>query len=343
MDTPLGIAIVGAGKAGTNLAQAFAACPGAAVVRVVSRTDASARRLAEALGIDRCGTRLDEALADADVHAVVVATPDKLHAEQAIAAARAGRHVLCEKPMCRTEAEAEAMTAAASDAGVTLMVGFVERWNQPCVEAKARIDAGEIGTPVMILARRCHPKALVRGRDWLNDDETGGVLNYAGTHNIDLVCWLMADQPERVYAEMGQLVLEGRNFTDCVVMTFRFARGGIATLYESFAYPHPYPHGVDRSVEVLGTEGALMVDFMRQPLAVHASEGYKLADSVTWPRRGAQLGGAIAAEAEHFVRAIREGTPVQTPGETGLLTIRLANAAREACRTGRAVSVAPDA
>ena len=339
MDKPLGIAVIGAGKGGTNLAMAIEACSDAEVVRVVSRTEASARRLAEALGIERYGTRLDEALADDGVEAVVVATPDRLHCEQTIAAARAGKHVLCEKPMCRSEAEAEAMIRAAEDAGVTLMVGFTERFNQPCVEAKQRIDAGEIGTPVMILARRCHPKTLVRGRDWLTDEETGGVLNYAGTHNIDLICWLMDSKPARVYAEMGQLVLKDRNFTDCVVMTFRFENGGLATLYESFAYPDPYPQSVDRSIEVLGTEGCLTVDLMRQPLSVHSREGFKIADCVTWPRVYGQLVGAIVAEAEHFVRAVREGTPVLTPGEVGLTAIRLAQAAREAFETGRAVSV----
>ena len=340
MKTPLGIAVIGAGKAGTNLSHALATCPDAAVVRIVSRTEASARRLADALGIDRFGTDLAEALADPAVDAVIVATPDKFHCEHAVAAARAGKHVLCEKPMCRSEAEAEQMIAAAADAGVKLMIGFTERYNQPCAEAKARIDAGEIGTPVMIHARRCHPKALVRSRDWLTDAETGGVLNYAGTHNIDLVCWLMGRRPVRVYAEMGQLVLDKtQSFTDCAVMTFLFEHGGIATLYESFAYPEPYPHGVDRSIEVLGTTGCLLVDLMRQPLTLHTPDGARLADSCTWPRMNGQLGGAIVAEATHFVRAVLDDTPVLTPGETGLLTIRIANAAREAATTGRAVAV----
>lgn len=339
MSSPLGFAIIGAGKAGTNLALALRACPDAEVVRVVSRTETSAKRLADAVGAERWGTDLAEALRDDAVAAVVVATPDKLHCEQTVAAARAGRHVLCEKPMCRSEAEAEAMIRAAEDSGVKLMIGFTERFNQPCIEAKRRIEAGEIGSPVMILARRCHPRSLVRGRDWLNDDETGGVLNYAGTHNIDLICWLMDDEPDRVYAEMGQLAPEGRDFTDCVVMTFRFANGGVAALYESFAYPDPYPHGVDRSIEVLGTRGALVVDFMRQPLTVLSEDGFSVADSVTWPRVYGRIAGAIAVEADRFVQAVRTGAAVDTPGEAGLRAIRIANAAREAFETGRAVSV----
>lgn len=338
MTEPVGIAVVGAGKAGRNLADAFGECPGARVVRIVSRTEASARGLAEAVGTDRFGTDLAEALADAEVHAVVIATPDRFHCEQTVAAVRAGKHVLCEKPMCSSEAEAEAMIAAAGEAGVTLMIGFSDRFNQPCLEAKERIDAGEIGAPVMILARRCHPRSLVRGRDWLNDAETGGVLNYAGTHNIDLICWFMNSRPERVYAEMGRLVLT-QDFTDCAVMTFRFENGGVAALYESFAYPDSYAHPVDRSIEILGKSGSLKVDLMRQPLSVYSEKGYHIHDAITWPRVEGRIGGALLAEAGHFVAAVSEGRAVMTPGETGLLAIRIAQAARKACESGRAVSL----
>lgn len=333
------IAIIGAGKAGTNLAVAFNECPEAQVVRVVSRRETSARRLAELLGTDRFGTDLDEALADQNVDAVVVATPNRFHCEQTIAAARAGKHILCEKPMCNSVAEAESMIHTAKEAEVTLMVGFSDRFNQPCLEAKERIDAGEIGDPVMILARRCHPKSLVRGRDWLNDTETGGVLNYAGAHNIDMICWFMNSKPVRVYAEMGQLVLEGQDFTDCAVMTFRFENGAVAVLYESFAYPDPYPHSVDRSIEVLGKKGRILVDLMRQPLTVDSERGFRLHDAVTWPMIEGRIGGAIVAEARHFARSIAAGKPVMTPGETGLRAIRLAEAARKAFESGRAVSV----
>jgi len=142
-----------------------------------------------------------------------------------------------------------------------------------------------------------------------------------------------------VYAETGRLVLRDREFTDCAVMTFRFEHGGLAVLYESFAYPDPYPHGVDRSIEVLGTHGALTVDLMRQPLALHTERGYEISDAVTWPETDGRPGGAIRAEAEHFVRAVQEGTPVLTPGEAGLLAIRLAGAARQAAQSGQAVAV----
>jgi len=339
MSNVAGIGILGCGKAGTNFALALRNCPSAEVRAVAARTETSARRLAEQTGQCDWTTSYHDVLGRDDVEGVIIATPDRLHCEMVVAAAAAGKHVLCEKPMCNSTAEADQMIAACRDAGVRLMIGFTERYATPYQDAKRRIDAGEIGEPKMILARRCHPKSIVRSREWLNDTETGGVLNYAGTHNIDLICWMMGAPARRVYAEMGQLVLEDREFTDCAVMTFLFENGGIATLYESFAYPWPYPHGVDRSLEVLGTNGALEVDMMRQPLESMGEAGFQVGDAVTWPPDDGGLGGAIRAEAEHFVRCILEGAQPATTGEDGRRAIRLAEAAREAARTGRAVVI----
>jgi predicted dehydrogenase len=334
----IGIGIVGAGKAGGNFARALQGL--AERARIVGFCTAhgetareAARRFEATLGTDN----LPELLERADVDAVIVASPDRFHCEQVIAAAGAGKHVLCEKPMCRSEQEAQRMIAACRDNGVVLMVGFTDRFNQPCLEAKRRIEAGEIGKPCMILARRCHPRSVVRGRKWLNDRETGGVLNYAGTHNIDLICWYMGGAPDRVHGEMGQLILSGQDFTDCAVMTFRFPDGGIAVLYETFAYPENYPHGVDRSLEILGQRGVITIDLMSQPLKVHTAEGCSLADSLTWPQGSRGPGGALRAEVEHFLDCIRDKKRPLTGGEEGKLAIRIASAARRASETGRAV------
>jgi UDP-N-acetylglucosamine 3-dehydrogenase len=333
----LNTAIIGAGKAARNLADAISVCPGVRTVRIMSATRESSERMAADYGVIRFGNDYREVLDDRNVQAVIIASPDKFHCEQAVLAAEAGKHILCEKPMCNSTEEAEQMIQAAERAGVTLMIGFCERFTQPCIEAKERIVRGEIGEPVMILARRCHPKYIVRGRGWLNDNETGGVLNYAGTHNIDLICWLLDAAPERVYSEMGQLVLENQNFTDCAVMTFRFPDNKIAALYESFAYPDPYPHGVDRSIEVLGKKGSLKIDFMHQPLTIHSEKGFSIADSVTWPRINNQLSGALINEVNHFIASVSENKPVLTSGKAGLLAIRIANAANQAAQSGRAV------
>ncbi len=215
----VGIGIVGGGKAGRNFALAIRSCQDADAIAFCSRRPSSAEEAAQVCGVPKWTTDYGEMLQDADVDAVIVASPDEHHCEHTVLAAQAGKHVLCEKPMCRSLEEADRMMGEAEENDVILMVGFLERYSHPCTEVKRRIDSGDIGTPRMVLARRCHPSSVVRGREWLNDDQTGGVLNYAGTHNIDLICWFMGSAPERVYGEMGQLILTGQDFTDCAVMT----------------------------------------------------------------------------------------------------------------------------
>lgn len=335
MDGTLKLAISGAGKAGTLLARALRQHPRAEVVRICSGSVASAETLAEELGVADFGNEYAHVAADPRVDAVVVASPNRFHCEQTVSALHAGKHVYCEKPMCNTRDEAREMLGAAAACGKVLMVGFTERFNQPFIEAKARIDRGEIGRPVMILARRCHPKFIVRGRDWLNDRETGGVVNYAGTHNLDLVCWLMGSEPIRLYAESGRLVLPAeQQFTDSAVMTLKFSNGSIAALYESFGYPDPYPQGCDRSIEVLGTAGCIKLDMMRQPLNVFSSGGYEVADALTWPWTSGEVEGAVRSIVSHFVAAVLDGMPVLTDGEAGMRALRLAEAANLAAATG---------
>ena len=339
LEDRLGIGIIGGGKAGRNFALAIRSCSDAEVRMFCTRHEASAREAAEFCGVADWTTDYARMLEAPGVDAIIVASPDEYHCEHATLAARAKKHVLCEKPMCRSLEEADRMIRETRENGVIFMVGFTERYSHPCAEAKRRIDAGEIGTPRMILARRCHPLSVVRSRDWLNDASTGGVLNYAGPHNIDLVCWFMGSGPSRVYAEMGQLVLKDRDFTDCAVMTFKFPNGSIASLYETFAYPGAYPHGVDRNIEVLGESGVLHIDFMSQPLEVFTDDGHQVVDSITWPMGERGIEGTLLAEAAHFVRCAREGRQPLTTGEDGRLAIQIAIAAREAADTGRAVAI----
>ncbi len=340
MAEPLGIGIIGAGKAGQGYARTIQGSGTARVVGLCAAHEDSARGAARRLQVPFWTADHRRLVEHPEVEAVIVASPDRFHREHAEAAARAGRHVLCEKPMCRSLEEADSMIQACREAGVCLMVGFTERYTHPCRDAHRRIQEGQIGRPRMILARRCHPRSVVRGRRWLNDRETGGVLSYAGTHNIDLICWFMGEAPERVYAEMGPLILPEREFTDCAVMTFRFPSGGIATLFETFAYPARYPYSVDRSIEILGQTGLLKVDFMSQPLQVYTAEDHQLGDAVTWPLEEGRITGALLAEVQHFVRCVRERLDPQTGGPEGRLAILIAEAAREASRSGRAVRVA---
>jgi predicted dehydrogenase len=336
-DASIGIGIVGAGKAGKNFARALAGIPAVRLMGFCTAHEETARDAAREFDVPFHTSVMPALLERRDIDAVIVASPDEYHCGQVTSALEAGKHVLCEKPMSRTIAEADRMIAASRKNGKILMVGFTDRFNQSCLEAKRKILAGDIGRPRMILARRCHSRSVVRGRKWVNDEQTGGVLNFVGTHNIDLVCWFMDSVPDRVYAEMGRLILKEQDFTDCAAATLKFPGGSMAVLYETFSYPENYPHTVDRSLEILGDDGVLKLDFMSQPLVQHTSAGMTLSDSQTWPATGEGVGGAIRSELEHFVHCVRNGDPPLTGGAEGKLALRIAAAAGEAAESGRAV------
>lgn len=329
------IAIVGAGKSGDTHAQAFSQFDEIIIERAMSNTDERLKQFASKYSIPKYSLDYNDVVRDATIDAVIIASPDKYHYEQVLAAIKAGKHVLCEKPLCRTAAEAEHLVEEAEKAGIVFMVGFVERFNHPFYEAKLRIQRGEIGKPSMILLRRCHKKNIVRGRKWLNDQETGGVLFYTGTHNIDLMCWLMDSEPHRIFCESGQLIMDkSQNFTDSVVVTVQFKNGAIGALYESFGYPDAFPFGADRSVEIIGNAGCLKVDIMQQPLTIYTDSTTQLVDSLVGPRILNRGTGAWVEQARNFIDGISKGQAVSASGKAGLLSIKIAELADRAFRTG---------
>jgi 1,5-anhydro-D-fructose reductase (1,5-anhydro-D-mannitol-forming) len=167
------------------------------------------RDLAKAAPLNtRAWTNLGEALSETAVHAVYVATPVFLHAPQTIQALRAGKHVLCEKPMARNEAEARSMLRTASETGKTLGVAYYRRSYPKVQRAQALLDAGAIGTPVFA-ELTCHD--WFDGRDssraWLVDPVKagGGPLFDIGSHRIDVLNFLFG-QPQRVRGHLSNAV-----------------------------------------------------------------------------------------------------------------------------------------
>src|SRR5882762_11891568 len=164
------------------------------------------RDLVKAAPFDtRAWTTLDEALSDPAVQAVYVATPVFLHAPHTIQALRAGKHVLCEKPMAMNETEARSMLRTASETGKTLGVAYYRRSYPKVQRARELLDAGAIGTPVFA-ELTCHD--WFDGRDssraWLVDPVRagGGPLFDIGSHRIDLLNFLFG-QPQRVSGQLS--------------------------------------------------------------------------------------------------------------------------------------------
>jgi predicted dehydrogenase len=229
------------------------------VVALVGRDEAKTTRRAERLGIPTAITDLDEALALDGVDAVTIATPPHTHAAVAIAAARAGKHVLCEKPFAIDTTEAEAMFAAADAAGVTHLVGHEFRWAPERAVVGRAIAGGAIGEPRLATFVQYVPlvadPATPVPEWWFDAGSGGGWLGASGSHVVDqLRTWL--GEVTEVSATLG-VVSDRRDVAeDSFTIRFRLASGVDGVLQQTAAAWGPYS-GVTR---VAGSRGSVWIE-----------------------------------------------------------------------------------
>jgi scyllo-inositol 2-dehydrogenase (NAD+) len=336
----LDVLMVGAGRAGSvhavNLAEST---PRARVVGAADADAGAARALAERVGAGWSAPSLEAALdGGPPFDAVVIAAPTFLHRDLAVAAARAGKHVFCEKPMALDDDECRAMIAAAADAGVTLQLGFMRRFQPEFAEARQRIEAGDIGEPMVI-------KSLTRGPGlpppWAWDlRRSNGLLAEVTSHDFDCVRWLAGSDLTRVYTEVSNRKGASRgvdhpDFYDNAVATLRFASDAIGTIDGTC----PADYGYDARVEVLGTEGLLVIGDVRgTPLLEVRDREHGARQPVhrTWPERFAF---GYRAEMRAFVDACLDGTAPAVGGEDGRQAVLAVRAANRSWQEGRPVAL----
>jgi predicted dehydrogenase len=198
---------------------------------------ATARSTASALGIETA-PRFEDALADSSVEAVILCTPQQHHAEQIVAAARSGRHVFCEKPLCTTAADAEAAIAAVQKAKVQLGIGHERRFEPAVIEMRRRFASGEFGNPLLLEGNFSQDKFLKLPPDnWRlsNTINPAGPLSATGIHMVDLSIALLG-RPTSVWARLARL---GSDFAngDTLSITIGFESGATAMLGAVLATP----------------------------------------------------------------------------------------------------------
>jgi len=224
-------ALMGMGRWGRNLADSVHGR--SEVIRFVAgwnRTLDNAREYAASHDM-RLYERMDDLLADASIDAVVIATPHTAHADEIVAAARAGKHVFCEKPFALDSAGAERAIAACAQAGVTLAVGFNWRFQPALREIRAMLQDGRLGKLLHIEGNFCGPSVYrFASGHWRQQREEGpaGGMTGRGVHVVDAMLYL-AGPVETVYAQSFRQVLAA-GLDDTTSMLFRFAGGGTGYL-----------------------------------------------------------------------------------------------------------------
>ncbi len=279
------------------------------VVAIGSRDEARARAAADRHGIPRVHGSYEALLADPEVDAVYVPLPNHLHAEWTLAAARAGKHVLCEKPLALTAAEAERMIEGCEAAGVRLMEAFMYRLHPTWLAVCDLVAAGRIGRLV----------AVDTWFSYFNDDPAnirnvraygGGALYDIGCYPVNLSRMLFGAEPERVAASV---VRDGPDGVDVLTSgILEFPGGGVATFTSAIRTED------DQRVDVYGTKGRIHVPIPfnippDRPTEVHVIAGGDPPVAPATEVLAFAPADPYACEAGAFAAAVLDGTPVPTP------------------------------
>jgi UDP-N-acetyl-2-amino-2-deoxyglucuronate dehydrogenase len=352
-------AIIGPGKVARIHADALARIPDAELVAVAGRDATRAAALATTAGA-RVDPDLTATIERGGVDAVIVCTPHPVHAVQAIAGARAGLHVVVEKPMALERADCDAMIAAAQEAGVVLSVVSQRRWYPPVRRVKAAIGDGRIGEPglasVEVLGWRDADYYAMDAWRGTQAGEGGGVLVNQAVHQLDLLRWFLGPVAE-VDAWTANLNHPEIEVEDTVAATIRFASGALASFVASNSqrpglYARVHVHGRNgASVGVETDAGSSFVAGVSLP-STPRNDLWTIPGEEPAPDRWASEDAAALVGvdiASHYhelqlrdvVEAIVAGRSPAVDGSEGRATVELIAAIYRAARTGERVRLGP--
>ncbi|MCA9904388.1 MAG: Gfo/Idh/MocA family oxidoreductase [Anaerolineae bacterium] len=328
------VGIIGAGSYGEAHAQAMRDLADVKLV-AASRTNAAALGSFVATYGGAAYTDYRDLLADAKVDAVVIATPHHLHTEIVLAAARAGKHILLEKPMAPTLAECDQIIAACAEQGVTLMVGHVNHFVLAYERAKQILEAGELGEVVMGVSTMSKFWYESNRRWWhLQTDTGGGMLLTAGIHCLDRLTWLM-DSPVTSVSARLMTRFHDQQADDAGMLFLRYANGAAGTIVST-----GYAQGAPKHLtELTCTKGMMNIDYV-SGVSIGRDERWQVVPDTAdenW------MHNALVREWRAFSKAITGESPSAVPGEYARHIIAVILAAQQSSAVGREITLAEEA
>jgi myo-inositol 2-dehydrogenase/D-chiro-inositol 1-dehydrogenase len=325
------VALFGAGRIGRIHGGNLVRQSGVRLKYVVDVNAAAAGELAAQLGATVAD--VDTAMRDASVRAVVIASSTDTHADLSLRAADARKAIFCEKPVDLDLARARRCADAVHRAGVTCLVGFQRRYDPTFAALKARLDAGEIGEPEMLVQTSrdpgAPPVAYIR--------VSGGIYKDMLIHDFDVFRWILGDEAATVYATGSCLTdpaIGAAGDVDSTAVTIRTRRGRLAQINTT----RRAAYGYDQRFEVLGSKGMLQAGNLR-PTEVTASTATSVSTDLPEHFFLERYRVAYANEMAHFFEALADGRPVRTGIDDGVAALELADAATTSWRERRVVEL----
>lgn len=335
MKNNLNIAVIGCSGMAKNHMRGVIAKEGATLYAVCDTAQERLTACQEEFSVPVSTTDWRELVHDPLIDAVVIVTPDKLHTEMTVAFLRAGKDVLCEKPMALTVAECEEMMRVEKETGRRLMIGQVCRCTPAFLMAKELVASGRIGELFFVESEYAHHYGKARGYDdWRVDPDRHAVIG-GGCHAIDLLRWIAGD-PEEVYAYANHKSLTDWPVDDCTIAIYRFPNGVSGKVFVSIGCMRDYTM---RSV-FYGTRGTIICDNTSPTLTLYENDpegGKKFTEPVKLP---VEINNHnVVAEIDVFVNALLSGGEMPITSMEGAATVAVACATVEAAREGHPIKI----
>jgi myo-inositol 2-dehydrogenase / D-chiro-inositol 1-dehydrogenase len=326
------VAVFGAGRIGRIHASNISTLPGVKLQYVCDAVPAAAADLAQQLGAQV--STIEDVFADKSIDAVAICSPTSTHSDLIARAAAAGKHIFCEKPVDLSVPRAEAVAKTVADAGVSCMISFQRRFDPTFNKAHRRMDAGEVGTPEMLIITSRDPGAPPA--DYIK--ASGGIFRDMLIHDLDVFRWILcADGDEAAWLSASASVLTDPAIAtlgdyDSTAVTIRTRKGRLCQINTT----RRAAYGYDQRFEVLGSLGMLQCG------------NHTPSEVVQWDANGVKAdkpeafflqryAAAYRLEIAHFFECLQSGLPFKTTVQDGVLAQKLADAATESANSAQPI------
>jgi len=335
----LGVGIVGSGFMGRTYAEAISKyCPEAAVKAVTGGS--RAEQLSKDYGLD-LEASVDSLIGRDDISTVFITTPHHLHAEQALAAAAAGKHVMVEKPMACSVADCDAIIEACDKAGTQCSIAFTQRDRKCNIKAKEIVDAGEIGHIRQMMEWAFIAEGLASFPKWQSDRDNLGVLFGHGIHCFDRIRWLSGVEIATVYAKCTSLEAD-TNVEGTSMLLMTLTDGTTVTLWSSGQMPKPSFPRCQFSCWIVGEKGLIDLDAYGELRTTRNGqwEVVETQEPIDWQGKGFLDPVRLESFTRHcrdFFEAITQGCQAPVTGWDGRQAVAAALAAYQSSQSGKEI------
>lgn len=319
------VCLIGCGRAGMIHARSYAGqVKGAELIAMCDPIEDGLKAAQDEIPVKYAYRDYQDAMNNDEVDAVVVVTPTQFHRDIVVAAANAGKHVFCEKPMASTPEECDEMIEACRKNNVKLQMGFMRRFDKNFRRGKEIVDSGRIGNVAMLKSNTYGPS---EPKEWMYDiRKNQGPIGEVNSHDLDIVRWYAGSEPKRIYAvgnnfRSPQKAEEYPDYYDSCSLTVEFENGVIAAVTGA----QYVQYGYDARTEILGTNGIVKVGAQNADQVEVVTKDKKISsDSMdSWRTLFRE---AYIAEAQSFIDAVCEDKEPAVTGLDGKMALIMVNA-----------------